>query len=73
MIQLTNTEMGLIVAAAGKIFITIAETMPAPAPNSSLWLRWLYDWFQALASNSYKIGTTKDQIPGQPPAAAPAK
>lgn len=51
---LSNADVALIVAGAGKIFIEIADSMPAPAPNAGYFVRWLYGFMQKLASNGMK-------------------
>lgn len=54
MIDLTPTDVGLIVAGAGKIFIEIADSMPQPDPGAGYFVRWFYGFMQKLASNGIK-------------------
>ena len=55
--QLTTLNVGLIVAAAGKLFIMAADAMPSP-DNANYFWRWAYDFMQKAASNSAKVGST---------------
>jgi hypothetical protein len=56
--QLTTLNVGLIVAAAGKLFIMAADAMPSPPDNANYFWRWAYDFMQKAASNSAKVGST---------------
>jgi hypothetical protein len=51
---LSSTDVGLIVGAAGKVFIEIADSMPAPEPGANYFVRWIYGFMQKLASNGLK-------------------
>lgn len=54
MIQLSNTDVGLIVTVGGKLFIEIADSMPDPGPSANYFTRWLFGFMQKLASNGLK-------------------
>ena len=69
-------NIGLVVAAAGKLFIMAADAMPPPPANANYFWRWAYDFAQKAASNSAKVGSTTlfPVVQPQPvPAATPAK
>ena len=69
-------NVGLIVGIAAKLFIMAADAMPPPPPNANYGWRWLYDFFQKLASNSSKVGSTTlfPTMQAQPiPPAVPAQ
>ena len=51
MVQLSKTDVGLIIGAAGKIFIEIADSMPQPPADAGYFSRWFYAFVQKLASN----------------------
>jgi len=52
--NLTNVDVGLIVAGAGKVFIEVADSMPDPGPQANYFVRWAYAFLQKLASNGIK-------------------
>lgn len=54
LIQLSPTDVGLIVGGAGKIFIEVADSMPDPGPEAGYFTRWFYGLMQKLASNGAK-------------------
>lgn len=56
---LTNVDVGLIVAGAGKVFIEIADSMPDPGPGANYFVRWLYAFMQKLASNGAKAEASR--------------
>jgi hypothetical protein len=56
---LTNVDVGLIVAGAGKVFIEIADSMPDPGPQANYFTRWLYAFMQKLASNGLKAEASR--------------
>lgn len=56
---LTNVDVGLIVAGAGKVFIEIADSMPDPGPNANYFVRWVYAFLQKLASNGLKAEASR--------------
>lgn len=60
MIQLSPTDVGLITAGAGKLFIEIADSMPAPPPTAGYFTRWLYGFMQKLASNGVKAEAVRN-------------
>lgn len=67
MIQLTRTDIALIVGAIGKIFIEIADAMPQPSPNANYFVKWFYGFMQRLASNGMKAERAESQSnPSQP-------
>ena len=47
-------------AAAGKIFLMAARTMPPPPENCKFWCRWFHDFVQELAENQDKVGKSQD-------------
>lgn len=59
MIQLSPTDVGLIVGGAGKLFIEIADSMPAPDPGAGYFVRWFYGFMQKLASNGAKAEASR--------------
>ena len=59
MIQLSPTDVGLIVGGAGKIFIEIADSMPDPGPKSGYFTRWAFGFLQKLASNGAKAEASR--------------
>lgn len=52
--NLSPTDVGLIVAVGGKVFIEIADAMPQPEPSANYFVRWFYAFMQKLASNGMK-------------------
>lgn len=56
---LTNVDVGLIVAGAGKVFIEVADSMPDPGPNANYFVRWVYAFLQKLASNGLKAEASR--------------
>ena len=57
--NLTNVDVGLIVAGAGKIFIEVADSMPDPGPQANYFVRWMYAFMQKLASNGLKAEASR--------------
>lgn len=57
--NLTNVDVGLLVAGAGKVFIEIADSMPDPGPGANYFTRWLYAFMQKLASNGAKAEASR--------------
>lgn len=57
--NLTNVDVGLIVAGAGKIFIEVADSMPDPGPQANYFVRWMYAFLQKLASNGAKAEASR--------------
>ena len=64
--NLTPTDVGLIVAGTGKIFIEIADSMPQPDPNAGYFVRWFYGFMQKLASNGMKAEAARAGVPLPP-------
>lgn len=62
---LTPTDVGLIVAGAGKVFIEIADSMPQPEPNANYFVRWIYGFMQKLASNGIKAEAIQKGVKAQ--------
>jgi hypothetical protein len=60
LMNMDQATTALVVGALGKLFIMAADSMPAPPENCSYFVRWFYDFVQRLASNSAKVGATKD-------------
>lgn len=56
---LTNVDVGLIVAGAGKVFIEVADSMPDPGPQANYFVRWFYAFMQKLASNGLKAEASR--------------
>ena len=51
-IHLTATDLALI----GKLFLNLANSIPAPREGCSDWTAFGYDFIQNLASNRAKVG-----------------
>lgn len=64
MIVLNSTEIGLIVAGSGKIFIEVADAMPPLEPGSGYFARWIYAFMQRLASNGMKAEAARNGSTG---------
>ena len=59
MISLQQIDTALVVGAAGKLFIMLADTMPPPPEDCSYLRRWFHDFMQRAASNSSKVGESR--------------
>ena len=60
--QLSRTDIGLIVAGAGKVFIEIADAMPQPDSGAGYFVRWFYAFMQKLASNGMKAEAAREGV-----------
>ena len=71
--NLSSTDVGLIVAGTGKIFIEIADSMPMPDADAGYFTRWFYAFMQKLASNGMKAEAARSggSITVNPPKAEP--
>lgn len=49
---------------SGKILLQMARTMPPPPQSCGFWCRWFFDFVQATAENTDKVG--KSQAINQP-------
>ena len=52
----------MITTLAGKAFIMLADSMPAPAPDTNYWFRWFYDFMQKASSHSANVGTVSGPL-----------
>ena len=59
MVSLQQVYTALIVGAAGKLFIMLADTMPPPPEDCGYLRRWFHDFVQRAASNSNKVGESR--------------
>ena len=60
MTGLTPTDVGLIVAGAGKLLIEIADSMPALSTEAGYKTRWAYSFLQRVASNGAKAEAARE-------------
>lgn len=54
--HLDNKLIAAAVTILAKVFLILADTMPAPKAGCGYWMTWAYDAIQQAASNSGKVG-----------------
>ena len=65
MLALNSTDVGLIVAGAGKLLIEFADSMPPLGPEATYRQRWAYAFMQRIASNGAKAEAAR--VPQEKP------